>query len=193
MFTASNYPSTAANSTGGNCTSCSDHPQKTSVVSESLLPHQSGIVEDVINKNTTHLSRIIGGDLSYFSNKFIELDIISRDASDNILSKIGIGDGEKASQLLSLVIVNCRISQHKLTWFDKKFICAFSSAYKDLATRMTRDLNELVGFTYRMSHSPSTIHTLPCDLNPLVKSFTDYVKTVYRKSVVESREADIGS
>ena len=165
----------------------SDHPQKTTVVSESLLPHQSGIVENVINKNTTLLSTTISDDLSYFSNKFIELDVISRDASDNILSKNGIGNGEKGSQLLKLVIVNCRISQHKLSWFDKKFICAFSSkaAYKDLATRMTRDLNELGGFRYRMSHSPSTIHTLPCDLNPLVKYFTDNVKTVYRKSVVE--------
>ena len=159
----------------------SDHPQTTTAVSESLVHHQSRIVEDVINRHTSDLTRTIGKDLTYFSNKFIELGFISRDASDDITEQRGIGKREKGSQLLSLVIDHFHRSQNKKNLFDE-FVGVFSSeaAYEDLATRMAEDFKNSISLT---PSSPSTLHTP--QLSPHVRSFIDYVKTVYRESEVE--------
>ena len=159
----------------------SDHPQTTTAVSESLVHHQSRIVEDVINRHTSDLTRTIGKDLTYFSNKFIELGFISRDASDDITEQRGIGKREKGSQLLSLVIDHFHRSQNKKNLFDE-FVGVFSSeaAYEDLATRMAEDFKNSISHT---PSSPSTLHTP--QLSPHVRSFIDYVKTVYRESEVE--------
>ena len=113
-------------------------------VSESgdALAHQSGIVEDVIDKHTTNLIRIFGGDITYFSGRFIELGFITRDASKYIH---GMGSGERGSHLLDLLVTNCRISPDKKQWFDK-FVSVFSSeaAYKHLANSMTEDLEKML-------------------------------------------------
>ena len=145
------------------------------------VAHHSRIVENVIKRHTSDLTRTIGKDLTYFSNKFIELGFISRDA---ITTQMGIGDRGKGSQLLSLVIDHFKRSQYKRYWLDK-FVGVFSSeaAYKDLATSMTRDLTTRMAedFKYCTSHTPSS----PDHLSPHVRSFIDRVKTVYRESDVE--------
>ena len=111
----------------------SPHPQ--SAVS---AYHQSRVVEDVTNRHRHDLNSAISNDLVYFSNKFIGLGLISRYASDNILTKKGVGNGEKGSQLLSLVIDHFHRSHNKKNWFDD-FVGVVSSeaAYEDLATSMT--------------------------------------------------------
>ena len=116
----------------------SPHPQ--SAVSGSPAYHQSRVVEDVTNRHRHDLNSAISNDLVYFSNKFIGVGLISRYASDNILTKKGVGNGEKGSQLLSLVIDHFHRSHNKKNWFDD-FVGVFSSeaAYEDLATSMTRD------------------------------------------------------
>ena len=158
------------------------------------VAHQSRIVVNVINRHTSALTRTIGNSIQYFSNKFIELGFISRDASDNILTKHGIGKGEKGSQLLSLVIDNFNITHNKKDWFDK-FVGVFSSedAYKDLATSMTRDLTTTMAeeFKYCTYHTPSSPSTSHADqLPPHMSSFIGSVKTFYRESEVE-RETSV--
>ena len=145
------------------------------------VAHQSRIVEDVISRHTSGLTRTIGNDLPYFSNKFIELRFISRDASDDITTQRGVGNREKSSQLLSLVIDHFQRSCNKKNLFDK-FVGVFSSeaAYEDLATRMIEDFKNSISHT---PSSPSTSHTP--QLSPHVRSFIDYVKTTYRESEVE--------
>ena len=155
------------------------------------VAHQSRIVENVINRRTSGLTRTIGNNIQYFSNKFIGLGFINPFyiIPDDSHSIHRIGDEEKGSQLLSLVIDNFRRSHDKKNWFDD-FVGIFSSqaAYKDLATSMTRDLTTSMAeeFKHCTSHtpsSPSTSHTP--QLSPHVRSFIDYVKTVYRESEVE--------
>ena len=65
--------------------------------------------------------------------------------------------------------------------FDE-FVGVFSSeaAYEDLVTRMAEDFKNSISHTLS---SPSTSHTP--QLSPHVRSFIDYVKTVYRESEVE--------
>ena len=150
------------------------------------VAHQSRIVENVINRHSSDLTRTIGNDLTFFSNKFIELGFISRDASRNILTKHGIGNGEKGSQLLNLVIDHFQRSHYKKKFFDE-FVGVYSSeaAYKDLATSMARDLTTSMAeeFKYCTFHTPSTSHA--DQLPPHVSSFIKYVKTIYRESEVE--------
>ena len=153
------------------------------------VAHQSRIVENVINRHTSDLTRTIGNNLPYFSDKFIELGFISRNPSHDSLTVDGIEDRKKGSQLLSLVIDHFQRSHDKKAWFDK-FVDLFSSkaAYKELATSMTRDLTTSMAeeFKYCISHTPSSHSTSHADrLPPHVRSFIDYVKTVYRESEVE--------
>ena len=161
--------------------SSSDHPHTTTAASESHVHHQSRIVEDVINRHTSDLTRTVGDDLMYFSNKFIGLGFISRNASKNILTKKGVGDEEKGSQLLSLVIDHFQRSCNKKKLFDEFVgVFSFEAAYEDLATRMAEDFKNSIFHTLS---SPSPSHTP--QLSPQVRSFIDYVKTVYRESEVE--------
>ena len=103
--------------------------------------HRSSAVE-VINRHSTALTTAIGVDLVYFSNKFIEIGFVTRQAADDILNILGIRNQEKGRQLLNLVITNCNISLDQKKWFDK-FVGVFSSeaAYKDLVTSMTEDFS----------------------------------------------------
>ena len=154
------------------------------------VAHQSRIVENVINRHASDLTRTIGNDLTYFSEKFIELGFISRDASHKILTKHGIGNGgkgnqllglvirrnaskniltkkgmgdeEKGSQLLSLVIKHFQRSCNNKNLFDE-FVSVFSSkaAYKYLATSMTSDLTIL-----EWLKTSSTVHLTLLPLLP---------------------------
>ena len=58
---------------------------------------------DVVNQHSDVLTETISGDLTFFINKFIELGFVTRTATANILSQHGVGNGEKAGQLLSLL------------------------------------------------------------------------------------------
>ena len=117
---------------------------------DDALDHQSEVVEDVINRHTSDLTLTIGNDLQYFSNKFIELGFIRRAASDDILTS-GMGNREKGSHLLRLVIINCHTSRKKREWFSN-FVSVFANeaAYNDLATSMTEV------FEHYVSHAHST-------------------------------------
>ena len=116
----------------------SDHPHTTTAVSESLVHHQSRIVEDVLTRYTSRLTETFSNDLHYFSNKFTELGFVRSQAASDIHSMTGVGNRGKGNKLLDLVIANLRTSCNKKKWFHE-FVGIFSceKAYKDLATSMT--------------------------------------------------------
>ena len=89
----------------------------------------------------TALTSTVSLDLTYFSSKFIECGFVTDSAVHAVLTKLGISDGDKASQLLHLVTENYKISLKKRVWAEK-FIAVFSSqaAYVDLATTLSRDM-----------------------------------------------------
>ena len=93
----------------------------------------------VINNNIGKLTATISLDLTHFSNQFIERGFVTQDAANEILTKLGIGNREKARQLLHLVTANCGIALDNQEWTDK-FIAVFSSitAYQSLAATLTR-------------------------------------------------------
>ena len=97
---------------------------------------------NVINSNIGILTDIISHDLSYFSSKFIESGFVTQTAKTGIFSKAGISDGDKASQLLDVVIINYRITPRKQDWVDK-FVAVFSSqpAYEGLADMLTGEMD----------------------------------------------------
>ena len=99
---------------------------------------------DVIGSHMAVLADTISLDLTYFSNKFIESGFITLTAASGVLSKLGISDGDKASQLLYRVRENYKIALKKLVWAEK-FIAIFSSqaAYTDLATTLRREISQL--------------------------------------------------
>ena len=119
------------------------------------------------------------------NNKFIELGFISRDAYNDIKTQRGVGNREKGSQLLNLVIDHFQRSHYKKNCFDK-FVGVFSSeaAYENLATRMTEALNTGMAEGC-ISHTPSSPTSHAAHLPPHVLSFINYVKTMYRESKVE--------
>ena len=99
---------------------------------------------DVINQHNNVLTETIGDDLTFFINKFIELGFATRTATANILSQRGVGNGEKAGQLLSLLTAHYNRTHNKEKWFYK-FVGVFSSEppYEDLANIMTVTLQKM--------------------------------------------------
>ena len=99
----------------------------------------------MINIHRSALTRAIGNNLTYFSNKFIELGFISSEAYENIRTKLGVGEREKGSHLLSLVTDNASTARDKKEWLQN-FISAFSQerAYNDLATTMTECSSNII-------------------------------------------------
>ena len=205
----------------------SDHPQTTTAVSESLVHHQSKIVEDVINRHTSRLTEAFSNDLHYFSNKFTELGFIRRKAASDIHSIVGVGSEGRGDKLLDLVIASFHTSHDPRKWFGE-FVSIFSheAAYVNLATSMTEyhtrhykddgsytaylshpssspslqshshttdrpSLSSEVGRSHVMSHNePQSVHTQPQASSHTLSSshmqqYIQYVKTVYRGSVVE--------
>ena len=147
----------------------SDHPQTTTAVSESLVHHQSRIVEDVLTRYTSRLTETFSNDLHYFSNKFTELGFVRRKAASDILTMTGVGSGGKGDKLLDLVIANFHTSCNKKKWFNT-FVDVFSceEAYKDLATSMT----EYYSRSCKVSSS-STAYAAHLSPNPSVQSHSD--------------------
>ena len=129
------------------------------------LIHQRITVE-VINRHTSALTAAIGNDINHFSNKFIELRFLSRTAADEILTKLGIGNGEKGRQLLNCVIASCMRSLQK-EWFNK-FVGVFLSeaAYTDLANRMIEDYSKHSNY----GSSPAICHSMPPQPVPIALS-----------------------
>ena len=186
--------------------SSSDSPQTTTPATELLVHQQSRMVDNVLTRYTSQLTEAFSSNLHYFSNKFIELDFINRDAASEIDTMGGIGNRGKANKLLDLVIANFRISHDPKTWFSE-FVSVFSSEapYASLAMSMRED------FEKNVSHSSS----IPCTTRPSLPlsepqsiytniqsrmssqlqgstpldAIIDHVKTTYRESKVERQTA----
>ena len=187
-------------------TSSSDSPQTTTPATELLVHQQSRMVDNVLTRYTSQLTEAFSSNLHYFSNKFIELDFINRDAASEIDTMGGIGNRGKANKLLDLVIANFHISHDPKTWFSE-FVSVFSSEapYASLAMSMRED------FEKNVSHSSS----IPCTTRPSLPlsepqsiytniqsrmssqlqgstpldAIIDHVKTTYRESKVERQTA----
>ena len=99
---------------------------------------------DVVKQHSDVLTETINGDLTFFINKFIELGFVTRTATANTLSHHGVGNGEKAGQLLSLLTAHYNRTRNKKKWFNK-FVGVFSSdpAYEDLEDRMRVALEKM--------------------------------------------------
>ena len=91
--------------------------------------------EAVINRHTSHLTETFGNDLQAFSGRFVECGFISSTAANEISSKLGIGNQQKGSELLNLVIANCRVTRDSRKWFNT-FLNVLSSerAYEELSS-----------------------------------------------------------
>ena len=149
---------------------------------------------DVINQHSEILTETISGDLTFFINKFIELGFVTRTATANVLSQHGVGDGEKAGKLLSLLTAHYNRTRNKEKWFDK-FVGVFSSepAYEDLADMMTVASEKM-----RWSDFGSSV-TVTEPLPQLGKShllrspmhaFVYYIKICYKQCEIE-RNLDV--
>ena len=142
---------------------------------------------DVVNQHSDVLTETISGDLTFFINKFIELGFVTRTATANVLSQHGVGGGEKAGQLLSLLTAHYNRTRNKEKWFDK-FVGVFSSepVYEDLADRMTVALEKM-----RWSDFGSSVtEPLPqLGKSPLFRSpmdaFAHYIKIGYKQCEIE--------
>ena len=139
---------------------------------------------DIIEQHSDVLRETISGDLTFFINKFIELGIVTRTATDEILSHHGAGNGEKARQLLSLLNAHYNRKPNKKKWFDK-FIGMFSSepAYKDLANRMT-----IASEKMRWSDFGSSVTEPLPQISPFkspMDTFVHYIKIGYKQCEIE--------
>ena len=92
----------------------------------------------MINSHISLLTDTISHDLTYFSTKFIESCFVTQTATTDILTKQGVGDRDKASQLLDCVTTNYETAPQKQEWVAK-FVAVFSSqpAYEGLAALLT--------------------------------------------------------
>ena len=95
---------------------------------------------EVMGRHMIADAETVSGDLTYFSNKFIESGFITQTAASNVLSKLGVSNGDKSRELLGLVRQNYDISLKKSVWANK-FIGIFSceTAYSDLATLLRKE------------------------------------------------------
>ena len=147
---------------------------------------------DVVNQHSDILTETISGDLTFFINKFIELGFVTRTATANVLSQHGVGNGEKAGQLLSLLNAHYNRTRNKEKWFDE-FVGVFSSepAYEDLADRMTVALEKMKWSDF----GSSVTEPLPqLGKSPLFRSpmdaFVHYIKIGYKQWEIE-RNLDV--
>ena len=96
----------------------------------------------MIRKLISILTDTISLDLIHFSSQFIESGFTTAAATDDVFTKHGISNRDKARQLLNLVTSNYEIALDKQEWTEK-FIATFSSqeAYKDLAAMLRREIH----------------------------------------------------
>jgi hypothetical protein len=80
---------------------------------------------EVLGRHMTAVAETVSGDLTYFSNKFIESGFITQTAASNVLSKLGVSNGDKSRELLGLVRQNYDVSLKKSVWANK-FIGIYS-------------------------------------------------------------------
>ena len=99
---------------------------------------------EVINRHTSHLTETFGNDLQTFSGRFVECGFISSSAANDISSKHGIGNQQRGSELLNLVIANCRVTCDSRKWFDT-FLKVLSSerAYEELSSSIREEFTAL--------------------------------------------------
>ena len=99
---------------------------------------------EAIKRHASRLTETFGNDLQAFSSRFVECGFISSSAANEISSKHGIGNQQKGSELLNLVIANCRITCDAKKWFDT-FITVLSSerAYEGLSSSIRKEFTAL--------------------------------------------------
>ena len=142
---------------------------------------------DVVNQHSEILTETISGDLTFFINKFIELGFVPRRATDDVLSQHGVGNGEKAGQLLSLLTAHYNRTHNKKNWFDK-FVSVFSSdpAYENLADMMRVALEKMRWSDFGSSVTEPLPHL---GKSPLFRSpmdaFVHYIKIGYKQCEIE--------
>ena len=147
---------------------------------------------DVVNQHSDILTDTISGDLTFFINKFIELGFVTRTATANVLSQHGVGNGEKAGQLLSLLNACYDRTCNKENWFDKFVgVFSFEPAYESLADRMIVALEKMRWSDF----GPSVTESLPqLGKSPLFRSpmdaFAHYIKIGYKQCEIE-RSLDV--
>ena len=131
---ASNYTPTDASTHSG--------PDTHALLYEWCMDSHIGL----INRHSEMLTDAISGELTYFSNKFLEVGFVTRRAIDDICAKLGISNREKSRQLLGLLITNCSLARDRKKWFDK-FVSLFSheAAYKELFCRLTEASSRIKG------------------------------------------------
>ena len=101
----------------------------------------------MLQKHRAHLVGIIGNDLDYFCNRFVEIDFIRVTVPGEIRSMHGVGKREKAEKVIDTVAENLNLKireQDRKEWFEK-FLAVFRAqpAYVDLADMMQETYNTL--------------------------------------------------
>ena len=142
---------------------------------------------DVVDQHSDVLTETISGDLTFFINKFLELGFVARTATDNVLSQHGVGNGEKAGQLLSLLTACYNRTHNKEKWFDK-FVGVFSSdpAYENLANRITVALEKMKRSDFGSSATvPQTQLVKSTFSMSSMDTFVHYVKSAYKQCKIE--------
>ena len=147
---------------------------------------------DVVNQHSDVLTETISCDLTFFTNKFIELGFVTRTATDDILSQHGVGNGNKARQLLSLLNACYNRTCNKEKWFDK-LVGVFSSepAYEDLADRMRVALEKMrwSDFGSSVTEPLPQLGKSPVFRSPM-DAFVHYIKISYKQCEIE-RSLDV--
>ena len=142
---------------------------------------------DVVNQHSDVLTETISGDLIFFISKFIELGFVTRTATANVLSQHGVGNGEKAGQLLSLLNACYNRTPNKEKWFDK-FVGVFSSdpAYENLADMMTVALEKMrwSDFSSLVTEPLPQLGKSPLFRSPM-DAFVHYIRIGYKQCEIE--------
>ena len=127
-----------------------------SVQPVSAVSDREAVIQ-AINRHTSHLTETFGNDLQAFSGRFVECGFISSTAANGISSMPGIGRQQKGSELLNLVIANCRVTRDSRKWFDR-FLNVLSSerAYEELSSIIREEFMAL-----QTPHNPPQYHTQP--------------------------------
>ena len=104
------------------CACCNTVLVLTSIMCPSCLysHYSTADFSEVMGRHMIADAETVSGDLTYFSNKFIESGFITQTAASNVLSKLGVSNGDKSREIiLGLVRQNYNISLKKLVWANK--------------------------------------------------------------------------
>lgn len=90
-----------------------------------------------LNEHNKLLIETISLHLVHFSGEFVEKGFVEDSDWEGIRSMYGVGNQEKADQLMRKVKHSLRLAKNKQKWFQK-FVAIFSrmEAYKELADRL---------------------------------------------------------